>query len=797
MFFTLFFLCFTIGTAQEDLKKHTISSDETLSSIAKKYNVTPYDLQLANPGVIANLKVGDVLIIPTSKIKTPVVNSLADSLKASVKRSSISYTVKKGDTKFGLSKRFDLTVPELESQNPQIVGGLQIGQVLEIHTYAPFSNQNATTNNPVAATPPARTFTNTKNHRVSKGETLWSISQANGLTVVELTNANPSLINGVLKEDQIVKIPTDEQDAPEEQTATSQPVNTPTSFDTYVVQKGDSKFGLSQKFNVSIADLERENPHIISMLVTGHKIKIPTSSGTTTTDAPEVQAQVTPPTEVVKNEDTLPEVTKPEPVIATPVENDVVVKETPTTENVVTNEAPVEDIKEQSSEPTTKDNTSSTPLTNRAYSTYVIKPKETLFGLSKRAGMTIPEFLVLNPQLKESVQIGAVIKMPKDGLGSTEVANVPVAPKSTARYTDLKASANTSQSKNLLFFLPFSQTEFQNHAVTGYKFDVVSDEFKKNSLEFYQGASIAIDSLKKLNLQLNVDIIETLNGQRNSKVLEVAKEKDITKYDAIVLPFYDNIEEDIAAFTAESKTPVITASTIARQSNTNNLYSALPSINQQRLKVLNYMKSKQAHIIVLSDVNRGESKAFIERHIPNADFINIKKNGTFNEKELIAKFKKNQLNFVVLDSERNSVFLSATTTMLSESSNYKLQLAVLESSLIPDANDVSQLRFRILKMIYPSLGPAIPTLSSKQFIRSYQKKYNLQPTTNVMLGFDITFDSLLRMLQQESFQNSAEDKTTEYTKLKFDYEKNALGGFSNEGIYILQYDSDNTIKEAN
>lgn len=783
MFFTLFFLCFNLATAQEDHQEHTVVSGETLTSIAKKYNVTPYDLQQANPGVISNFKLGDVLIIPTSKIKTPVVSSLSDSLKASVKRSSISYTVKKGDTKFSLSKRFGVTIPELEAQNPQIVSGLQTEQVLAIYGYPQESSTSqtpvTTTQEPVAA--PIRTFSGEKSHVVIKGETLYSISQANGLTVAELTNANSSVLSGILKEGQRLKIPTD-----------GQPTET-AKYETYVVQKGDSKYGLSKKFDVSISDLERENPQIIAMLVEGHRLRIPSS---TATDQSKIQTPVaTTPEET--NPTTNPVVAhNPEPRVPVVTENEVSTEQ-PETNVVVSNDQPQQENNAEQPEPTpvTKPSVNS----NQNYINYQIKPKETLFGLSKRAGMTIPDFLVLNPQLKESVQIGAIIKMPTDASGATTettaVISNPV--KSTTRYADLKATANTAQSKNILFFLPFSQTEFQNHSVNGYDFENVADDFKRNHLEFYQGASIAMDSLKKNNLNLAVKIMETVPGQKNSKIMEMAKEHNINDFDGIVLPFYDHVEEDIAALTEASKTPVITASTIAHQSNTNNLYSALPSINQQRLKTLNYMKAKQAHIIVLTDVNRAESKAFIQGHIPNADFVNIKSNGTFNQEELISKFKKNQLNFVVLDSERNSVFLSATTTMLTELSNYKLQLAVLEGSLIPDGDDVSQMRFRILKMIYPSLTPASPTSYSKQFVQTYQKKYKMMPSKNVMLGFDITFDSLLRMLQQDSFQNSAEQAITEYTSLKFDYDKNAFGGFSNEGIYILQYDAEANLKEAN
>ncbi|MGC1630665.1 MAG: hypothetical protein WA749_00995, partial [Gelidibacter sp.] len=370
-------------------------------------------------------------------------------------------------------------------------------------------------------------------------------------------------------------------------------------------------------------------------------------------------------------------------------------------------------------------------------------------------------------------------------------------PKITAGLADLRTSAHTSTPKKLLFFLPFSEIEYQSFAKIEANFKNISDDFKRSHLDFYKGATMAIDSIRKMNLNLDVKIVEAQSVNQTSKTKALIQDHNIKDYDAIILPFYDSIEEEIAAFTADNNTPVITATAVDNKKNTNNLYSALPSINQQRLKVLNYMKSKQGHMIVLNDVDRIESKAFIKDLVPNADFVTIKKNGSFSEAELKSKLKKGQINYVIIDSERNSTFLNTTNALLSELSNYKLQLAVLDASLIPDDSNVSQKRYQILKMIFPSLIPAKSTESSKQFLSTYQKKYKLLPTANIMVGFDITFDSLLRLMQQESFENSAINYITEYTQLKFNYEKNALGGYSNEGIYILQYDPDAQIRDAN
>ncbi|RXJ50179.1 LysM peptidoglycan-binding domain-containing protein [Gelidibacter gilvus] len=924
--FTLLFLCFYTSIAQEGLKKHTVSSGETLFSIAKKYNVTPYDLQKINPEVIDGIKVDEVLLIPESKIKTPVLESASDSIKASVAPSSISYTVKTGETKYSLAKRFGLTITQLESQNPQITEGLQVGNVLEIYPTSsypestPSKTITASTSNAPNLSQQTGPAHDGKRHMVAIGETLARIANANGLTVDQLTEANSRRLSNGLIALQPIWIPGKTQ------------LDAGNTY-SYAVKYGDTKFGLSLRFNTTVAELVRQNPEIKNQLPVGQIISMPseeigsrptpevaqrehqavdqnttpkedltkveqtktvptitetvvstkekateavptvketvvttkeqaqatetvplvkevvvTTKEKTAEIVPTVKETVVPkveqakPTETVVKETIVTAVKQPKTTETLPVLPETVVtadeepkepetvsaeKETVVTkvEQAKTTEAtpiitkPAATIEEEAIETvakTTADTTAApatlpkekikTPAETAISSpseigflSYEIQPNDTLYGLAQRAGMSTADFLVLNPQLKESVQIGTIIKMPDAAKPSQAPAELISTPKSVRDFSipvDLTKSANTSQLKKLLFFLPFSQEDYQSQQ-TNDNFKSVTDDFKRVHLEFYKGATIAIDSIRKMYLSLDVDVVEAQSSIRNSKIMPLLEEQKINDYDAIILPFYDTIEQEVAAFTADNHIPVITASTMDFQSSSSNLYSAIPSNNVQRKKILDYLMAKEAHIIVLNDVNRTESKTFISEYAPNIDFVTIKKNGSFSEGELIAKFKKDKLNFVVIDSERTSVFLNTTNVLLSELSNYNLQLAVLESALIPAEGHVSEKRFRILNMVFPSLIPAKSTASSKQFLSSYQKEYNLLPSANVMLGFDITFDSLLRLIQQQSFEDSAVNDITEYTQLKFDYEKNILGGFSNEGIYILQYDSDANIREAN
>ncbi|QYS91003.1 hypothetical protein JJC04_14360 [Flavobacterium covae] len=78
-----------------------------------------------------------------------------------------------------------------------------------------------------------------------------------------------------------------------------------------------------------------------------------------------------------------------------------------------------------------------------------------------------------------------------------------------------------------------------------------------------------------------------------------------------------------------------------------------------------------------------------------------------------------------------------------------------------------------------------------------KEKNKINPNTFAIRGFDVTFDTLLRLMQEKPFADTANDNSTEQAESRFDYQSNSEGGFYNKGIYILYYDTDLTIKQAN
>ena len=99
-------------------------------------------------------------------------------------------------------------------------------------------------------------------------------------------------------------------------------------------------------------------------------------------------------------------------------------------------------------------------------------------------------------------------------------------------------------------------------------------------------------------------------------------------------------------------------------------------------------------------------------------------------------------------------------------------------------------------MLYPSITRENETPEALVFENAYKNKNKIFPNQYATRGFDITFDTILRLSQDKSFEETSNNSASEQIENKFDYFKTA-NGFVNRGVFILYYDVDLTIKVAN
>lgn len=158
------------------------------------------------------------------------------------------YVVKRGDTLWGISNQFGVSVTELAQANGVNADTLQVGQTLTI---------------------PGKSGTNPDNmfmYTVKKGDTLYSIAKVYNTSVEDIKKLN-YFTNNSLYVGQVIRIP--EIFTKEEEFYVPQFIN-------YVVKKGDSLYSIAKKYNVSVDTLIGDNALKSNILTIGQNLKIRT-----------------------------------------------------------------------------------------------------------------------------------------------------------------------------------------------------------------------------------------------------------------------------------------------------------------------------------------------------------------------------------------------------------------------------------------------------------------------------------------------------------------------------------------
>lgn len=120
-------------------------------------------------------------------------------------------------------------------------------------------------------------------HEVKKGETLYSISRSYGVSVDSVKKLNNFSGNDI-KIGQKIKIPDDAKNDGKSAASSSSAVKSDSSSASkssdgiYVVQKGETWFGISKKYGITVAELQKMNgADSSSSLKIGQKLKVPSS----------------------------------------------------------------------------------------------------------------------------------------------------------------------------------------------------------------------------------------------------------------------------------------------------------------------------------------------------------------------------------------------------------------------------------------------------------------------------------------------------------------------------------------
>ncbi len=284
-----------VQTVKKETKKvipaeyHKVKRGENLSVIAEKYGISVAELKkknkLKNSGIQISqrLKVKDERTItvmedvqladnkPTEKTSKPIAEKTQPE---NADKSSVAYhKVKKGETLFSISKLYNIPVEDLKKMNQLSGSVIHFGDELKLQQPEKVELAKTEISKPsVEPAKPEVTKQKTNNeeqiasttHKVSSGETLFSISKKYNISIDDLKKMN-QLANSNIRPGQILNLVSSEE-------KTVATVSAPSKQITHKVGSGESFYSIARNYGCSVDDLKNWNNKTSNKLNKGEKL---------------------------------------------------------------------------------------------------------------------------------------------------------------------------------------------------------------------------------------------------------------------------------------------------------------------------------------------------------------------------------------------------------------------------------------------------------------------------------------------------------------------------------------------
>ena len=376
----------------------------------------------------------------------------------------------------------------------------------------------------------------------------------------------------------------------------------------------------------------------------------------------------------------------------------------------------------------------------------------------------------------------------------------------------------------LAMLLPFRAIEYDTIDA--------KDIFKTKKLvnittDIYLGASVAIDSLHSLGVDIELSVFDT--GRKDTKLDSILAVTDFDNIDAIIGPLYS---EEVPKVANRTRVPVVFPVYSKKQNRFSSSKiiktSADRAIHQEALidYVLTNYVNENILIIGDSSATSIRNSDLIKSRLVQHDSINealiIYPNEGYIKKHFVINALKPDVgNWVILATDKRDISSDVINSLISlpveepeedeseeedekteeESDEPEMQIlpedtvikvfGISKSSQFDkiDNNKLAKLGFTFTSDTFiDENSPEIQLFHSQ-----YLEKNYAYPSYYATRGFDILFDIGMRLASGKKLKETFKQGVSYRLESKFEYSKSLFNISSNHGIYILKYTPDLTL----
>jgi len=673
----------------------------------------------------------------------------------------IIHTVGKNESVFSLCQKYKVSQKYIMQANPGLSAVLKAGTTVKV----PVS---AATPEPKKQEPVTQAQPTTEEeyyyHKVAPKQTLFTIAKQYGITANDLIRNNPELTSGITP-GQVLKIPVSITKA-EAQKANEISENQAKQMDVseysvHPVVSGETLFSLEQRYGVSHDDMLKFNPSLANGLKAGMKLKIPAKTAAAT--VPVVETVSAP--------------------------NDV------------------------------------------AMSKYKVEKGETLFSLAARFGVDVAEIKKANPSLfSRSLETAEIILIPQQSSAKAQSSGKPEASQASGAIeinSESTQDCNPINSKNqkyraaLLLPLYLAGNENPeptsiNKALLMSKISIAKqvvvnpsdtavvqngvniDQKAIGFLEFYEGALIAMDSLQRKGMNVELYVFDVSNQKMINALVQMDEFRDLN---LIIGPVYPELQETVASFAAKNRIPMISplASTGNMEQNNSWYFKVNPSREYQVEQTASYvaeeLRDKNFILLQLSGNSNSadaqlaklcKEKLAVDAKESKFHEYNLQQQGINALKPLLADSAE---NIFIIPTDNEAQVSVAVTNLTALAEHYNIVL--LGTQMLPKLKSIQTENYHRIRLRY--LSPYLIDYNRPQvrrFVGQYRQNYSAEPTQFSFQGFDVTYYFMSALYSYgRDFRNCLPDYHMELTQMNFNFEKVApMGGFTNHSLFVTSYE---------
>ena len=385
------------------------------------------------------------------------------------------------------------------------------------------------------------------------------------------------------------------------------------------------------------------------------------------------------------------------------------------------------------------------PQSDELYILHRVQPKETIYGICKQYEVSEIELLRMNPELKDGLKLGTLIKIPV-AVDISAPAEDRRKEQPKEKVAPLSPNKRNDKVYNIGLALPIylkANDSLEIYAQLGEDPEV----FAKSTvaLDFFMGFQMAMDSLAKMGLQARIHLWDT--ERSNTMVRGIFDKPEVGNMDMIIGPlFTENLAEAIKVMNEKGfNVPIVNpfSKSMEPMNSARGMVQLTPEDDFFLENYLDLVIRKSGGEVIHLVASSSERDSTILHRVSSYLYSKLDSSriaihqtnyGTISGLDWASKDKG---KVVILSCSRSKVLYTDLVTKLNAKRNTNIHFYFLQN---PTDMDLEFVYLENLHATWPELEFVnYKHAATDAFVKEYQARYKSDPSRYSFHGFQIGY----------------------------------------------------------